>query len=66
MENLYFIPNNILTKNFKELKKYKIKKKRLSIIFKLYIQELYYTSYCISFKCIYAYAWGYKLGYINR
>ena len=26
MENLYFIPNNILTKNFKELKKY-IKKK---------------------------------------
>ena len=27
MENLYFIPNNILTKNFKELKKYKIKKK---------------------------------------
>ena len=40
MENLYFIPNNILTKNFKELKKY-IKKKRLSIIFKLYIYRNY-------------------------
>ena len=31
MENLYFIPNNILTKNFKELKKY-IKKKTINNI----------------------------------
>ena len=29
MDNLHFLPNNILTKNFKELKKW------LSIIFKL-------------------------------
>ena len=34
MNNLHFIPNNILTNFFKELTKYK---KRQSIIFKLYI-----------------------------
>ena len=31
IDNLHFLPNNILTKLFKELKKYKI-----SIIFKFY------------------------------
>ena len=35
--NLHFIPNNILTNFFKELTKYK---KRLSIVFKLYIVGL--------------------------
>ena len=34
MDNLYFLPNNILTRLFKELKK-----KWLSIIFKLYILD---------------------------
>ena len=43
MDNLHFIHNNILTKIFKELTKYK----NDSIVFKLYIQELYYISYCI-------------------
>ena len=33
MDNLHFIPNNILTKNFKELTKYK----NDSIVFKFYI-----------------------------
>ena len=34
IDNLHFLPNNILRRLFKELKK---KKKRLSIIFKLYM-----------------------------
>ena len=39
MENLHFLPNNILTKFFKELTKYK--NDYISIIFKLYIYRNY-------------------------
>ena len=39
MDNLHFIPNNILTKNFKELKK------RLSVVFKFYIYTHIYMNY---------------------
>ena len=52
MNNLHFIPNNILTNFFKELKKYK---KKISIVYKLYIGIII----CIllyNFKCIHAYA----------
>ena len=46
MDNLHFLPNNILTKFFKELTKYK--NDYISIVFKLYIYiyiyELYYAS----------------------
>ena len=35
MDNLHFLPNNILTKFFKELTKYK--NDYISIVFKLYI-----------------------------
>ena len=58
MDNLHFIHNNILTKFFKELTKYK----NDSIVFKLYIYIgiiLYILLYI--FKCIHVYAWDYKL-----
>ena len=45
MDNLHFIHNNIITKFFKELTKFKNDYQQY---FKLYIQELYYISYCIS------------------
>ena len=46
MDNLHFIPNNIPTKLFKELTKYKNDyQQNLNYI---YIQELYYISSCIS------------------
>ena len=58
MDNLRFRPNNAFAKFFKELTKYKND----------YQQYLNYTYIgiilCILlyiFKCIYAYAWGYKL-----
>ena len=71
MDNLHFIPNNILTKFFKELTKYKnYYQQYLNYI---YIYELYIFSkknigiiLCILlyiFKCIYAYVWSYKLIY---
>ena len=44
MDNLHFVPNNILTKFFKELTKYKNDYQQ----YLNYIQELYYVSYCIS------------------
>ena len=44
MDNLRFIPNNIFTKIFKELTKYKNDCQQ----YLNYIQELYYTSYYIS------------------
>ena len=44
MDNLHFIPNNILANFFKELKKYK----NDYLQYLNYIQELYYASYCIS------------------
>ena len=44
MVNLHFIPNNILTKFFKELTKYKNDYQQ----YLNYTQELYYTFYCIS------------------
>ena len=41
MENLHFIPNNILTKYFKELKKYKNDYQQyLNYIYKNYIMNL--------------------------
>ena len=60
MDNLHFILNNILTKFFKELTKYKNDYQQ----YLNYIQKLYCASYCISFKCIHVYAWSYKLVYI--
>ena len=42
MDNLHFLPNYILIRFFKELTKYK--NDYISIIFKLYIEELYYVS----------------------
>ena len=54
MDNLHFLPNNILTRFFKELTKNK--NNYISIVFKLYIQELYYAPQCVFFKYIHAYA----------
>ena len=49
MNNLHFIPNNILIKFFKELTKYKNDNQQyLNYIYiYIYIYKLYYTSYCI-------------------
>ena len=44
MNNLYFIPNNILINFFKELTKYKNDYQQ----YLKYIYKLYYASYCIS------------------
>ena len=65
MDNLYFIPNNILIIFFKELKKYEND-------YQQYLNYIYIYIYigfalCILlyiFKCIHAYACGYKLVYI--
>ena len=57
MDNLYFIPNNILTKFIKELTKYKNTINSISII---YI-EIILCILLYIFKYIYAYVWGYKL-----
>ena len=46
MDNLHFIPNNILTKIFKELTKYKNDYQQY--LNYIYIYKLYHTSYCIS------------------
>ena len=46
MDNLHFIPNNILTKNFKELKKHKNDYQQY--LNYIYIYELYFVSYFIS------------------
>ena len=46
MDNLHFIPNNILIKFFKELTKYKNDYQQY--LNYIYIQELYYVFYCIS------------------
>ena len=58
MDNLYFIPNNILTKFFKELTKYKND-------YQWYLNYIYIRIIlCILLyivKYINAYAWGYKL-----
>ena len=59
MDNLHFLPNNILTRFFKELTKNK--NNYISIVFKLYIQELHYAPQCVFFKYIHAYTWGYRL-----
>ena len=59
MDNLHFLPNNILTRFFKELTKNK--NNHISIVFKLYIQELYYAPQFVFFKYIHAYTWGYRL-----
>ena len=61
MDNLHFIPNNILTNFFKELTKYKND-------YQQYLNYIYIgIILCILlyiFKCIHAYAWSYKLVYI--
>ena len=46
MDNLHFIPNNVLTKFFKELTKYKNGYQQ----YLNYIYELYYASYYISLR----------------
>ena len=43
MDNLHFLPNNILTRFFKELTKYK--NDYISIVFKLYIYIYIYMNY---------------------
>ena len=48
MNNLHFIPNNILTNFFKELTKYKNDYQQYLNYIHIYIYELYYTSYYIS------------------
>ena len=61
MENLHFIPNNILTKFFKELIKYKNDYQQyLNYIYKNILYILLYI-----FKCVHAYAWSYKLVNFN-
>ena len=60
MENLYFIPNNILTKFFKELTKYKNDYQQYFNYIRIILCILLYI-----FKYIHAYAWSYKLVYIN-
>ena len=49
MDNLHFIPNNILTNFFKELTKYKNDYQQyLNYIYiYIYIYKLYYAFYCI-------------------
>ena len=60
MDNLHFISNNILTNFFKKLAKYKNDYQQyLNYIYRNYIIHL------IVFKCIHAYAQGYKLVYYN-
>ena len=52
MDNLHFILNNILTKYFKDLTRYKNDyQKYLNYIY-IYIYELYYTSCCISLSVL--------------
>ena len=46
MDNLHFIPNNILTNFFKELTKYKNDYQQY--LNYIYIYKLYYVTYCIS------------------
>ena len=61
MDNLHFISNNILTKFFKELTKYKNDYQQYLNYINYII--LYYIILCILlyiFKCIHAYVWGYK------
>ena len=56
-DNLYFIPNNILTKFCKALTKYKNDYQQyLNYIYRNYIMHHIYI-----FKCIHAYACDYKL-----
>ena len=43
MDNLHFLPNNILTRFFKELTKYK--NDYISIVFKFYIYIYIYKNY---------------------
>ena len=61
MDNLHFIPNNILTKFFKELIKHKND-------YQWYLNYIYIRIIlCILlyiFKCINAYAWSYKLVFL--
>ena len=61
MDNLHFLPNNILTWFSKELTKYK--NDYISIVFKLYIYINYiihHNIYLLNIS-IHIYAWGYKL-----
>ena len=58
LDNLHFIPNNILTKIFKELTKYKNDYQQY--LNYIYIGIILYILLYI-FKYIHAYAQGYKL-----
>ena len=59
MENLHFISNNILTKFFKELTKYKNDYQQYLNFIYIYIGIILCILLYI-FKCIYVYEWGYK------
>ena len=64
MDSLHFIPNNILTKFFKKLTKYKNNYQQYLNYIHIYIYIYIKIILCILlyiFKCINAYAWGYKL-----
>ena len=62
MDNLHFIPNNILTKYFKELTKYENdNQQNLNYIYRNILCILFYI-----FKCIHAYTQDYKLVYNNK
>ena len=67
MDNLHFIPNNILTNFFKGLTKYKNDYQQyLNYIYiYIYIRIILYIL-LYTFKCIHAYTCGYKLVYNNK
>ena len=60
MDNLHFILNNIITKIFKELTKYKNNYQQYLNFIYIYIYIILYILLYI-FKCFHAYVWGYKL-----
>ena len=59
MDNLHFIPNNILAKFFKEITKYKKDYQQ----YLNYIYKLYYASYCI-FLSVFMYMHEITIQYI--
>ena len=54
MNILHFIPNNILTKFFKELTKYKND-------YQYYLNNIYIGIILYIFKYIYIYVWNFKI-----
>ena len=68
MNNLHFIPNNILINFFKKLTKYKNDNQQyLNYMYiYIYIYKNYIIHLIVYFKCIHVYAWNYKLVYNNN